>query len=383
MIRLINYYIVSCSGKNINIFINKILKLNIDILKIEYFKDEVLIYIKYEDIKKIKEVKGIYNIKIVGTHGKRRIKALIMKYRMFLCFFILSIFIIIFLSRLILFINIDVINKDVYDAVYKDLNSNNVSLFSISKDFNYYERLADIIKSNNPSLIEWIEIKHNGVFLNVSVIERKNNISVPNKNVITDIVASKNAIIRDIYSTSGQLVKFKDDYVSKGDVIVSGIIRRNDNVVGSRKSSGLVFGEVWYRIVLGKPYKYISSKSSDICYVNYDFNVLGYEFNALRFKSKKCKKNGVIYSGGLLKLKRRVENILIKNNVSYDKETLKKELEDEAFNKISKDLGDREKILEQKTLKTYDKDGKMYVEVFMKVYEDISLEVETSLPSEL
>ena len=51
---MINYYIVSCSGKNINIFINKILKLNIDILKIEYFKDEVLIYIKYEDIKKIK-----------------------------------------------------------------------------------------------------------------------------------------------------------------------------------------------------------------------------------------------------------------------------------------------------------------------------------------
>lgn len=382
MIKLINYYIVSCCGKNINRFVNKVLKLNIDVLKIEYFKNKVLLYIKYEDIKKIKDIKGIYDIKIVGIHGKKRIKSLIIKYRVFLCFFILSIFIVIILSKLILFINIDTVNEEVNDAVYRDLNSNNVSLFSISKSFNYYENLADIIKKNNPSLIEWIEIKHNGVFLNVSVIERKNSVDNPNKNIITNIVASKNAIIRDIYSTSGQLVKFKDDYVNKGDVIISGIIKRNDNIVGFRKSNGLVFGEVWYKVIVSKPYKYVSKTNSDICYVNYDFNILNYKFNAIKFKSKKCKLNGTIYKGGLLSIKRNFENILIESDVSYAKEVLKKELEEEAYSKINKDLNDREKILEQKTLKTYDKDGKMYVEVFIKVYENISLEVETSLPSE-
>ena len=53
---------------------------------------------------------------------------------------------------------------------------------------------------------------------------------------------------------------------------------------------------------------------------------------------------------------------------------MKKYLEDKALSSIKKNLNDNEKILEQKTLKTYSKNDKMYIEVFFKTYENIAME---------
>ena len=321
---MINYYVLECRGKDLKRFIKNLLKLNIDILDIKYFHDYIVIAIKYDDYKKIKDIKTTYSIKIVGVHGIKKIKSLIHKYQIFLLFFIFSGFLIIFLAKIIFFINIDCKNPLVKDAVNDYFIKDKITPFSISKNFNYYENLAQKIKEDNPNLIEWIEIKHDGVYLNVNIIERKEVDNLTEDDKITNIVASKNGVIRDIYSTSGQIIKFKDDYVNKGDIIVSGIIKRNDKVVGSTKSKALVYAEVWYKVTLSKPYNYIDKKDSDICYVNYKFNMLGYDLNLLKFKSKKCKKEGTIYHGSMLKVNRNVEKIAKDVTKKYTKEDLEK-----------------------------------------------------------
>ena len=58
----------------------------------------------------------------------------------------------------------------------------------------------------------------------------------------------------------------------------------------------------------------------------------------------------------------------------YKREQLQKVLETKAKKEINKRLEKGEYIISQKTLKTEYKNGKMYIEVFFKVYEDIAEE---------
>ena len=75
-------------------------------------------------------------------------------------------------------------------------------------------------------------------------------------------MASKNGYIKDIYASSGEIIKNKEDYVQKGDIIVSGNIHRNDNVVARVKSNALVYAEVWYSSNVKLPLNYTKSKTT-------------------------------------------------------------------------------------------------------------------------
>lgn len=74
-------------------------------------------------------------------------------------------------------------------------------------------------------------------------------------------------------------------------------------------------------------------------------------------------------------------SLYLKQEKNYQKETTKYKENDltdilnkRAKNAINKNLKRDEYIIKQKTLKKYIKNGKMYIEVFFKTYEDISLE---------
>ena len=49
---------------------------------------------------------------------------------------------------------------------------------------------------------------------------------------------------------------------------------------------------------------------------------------------------------------------------------------------MNKSLKDKEYIIYEKVLKNYKENGKMFIEVFIKTYEDISLEKESEIIKE-
>ena len=68
--RLENTITVRVKGKNIERFIKRIVKLKIDLLKINYIKyNEVLIRIKKEDFERLEQVKTIYEVDVLEIHG--------------------------------------------------------------------------------------------------------------------------------------------------------------------------------------------------------------------------------------------------------------------------------------------------------------------------
>lgn len=371
---MINYFWIEIKGKNPKRFLSKLLKLKINIADIKYEKDKILLKVSYEDYKNIKQIKTIYTIKIIKTSGKKKLLEQVIKYKIPLLTFIISVFFLLIISSFILFINIDTENKNIKKIIKENLQENNVTLYSKKKSYTKLKEITQNIKNNNLDNIEWIEIDQKGVVLTVKVIERLSNNTNANNNYI-DIVASKNGYIKKIYSRKGEVLKNIDDYVKKGDIIISGNIFRNDKVVDRVKANGKVYAEVWYIVKLNDKLIHQEITPKAVGKQKLILKVNKKEITFLTIPKK------VIIENKKNFFKNDIFSLYLKQEKNYQKETTKYKENDltdilnkRAKNAINKNLKRDEYIIKQKTLKKYIKNGKMYIEVFFKTYEDISLE---------
>ena len=371
---MINYFWIEIKGKNPKRFLSKLLKLKINIADIKYEKDKILLKVSYEDYKNIKQIKTIYTIKIIKTSGKKKLLEQVIKYKIPLLTFIISVFFLLIISNFILFINIDTENKNIKKIIKENLQENNVTLYSKKKSYTKLKEITQNIKNNNLDNIEWIEIDQKGVVLTVKVIERLSNNTNANNNY-KDIVASKNGYIKKIYSRKGEVLKNIDDYVKKGDIIISGNIFRNDKVVDRVKANGKVYAEVWYIVKLNDKLIHQEITPKEVGKQKLILKVNKKEITFLTIPKKVITENKKNF------FKNDIFSLYLKQEKNYQKETTKYKENDltdilnkRAKNAINKNLKKDEYIIKQKTLKKYIKNGKMYIEVFFKTYEDISLE---------
>ena len=371
---MINYFWIEIKGKNPKRFLSKLLKLKINIADIKYEKDKILLKVSYEDYKNIKQIKTIYTIKIIKTSGKKKLLEQVIKYKIPLLTFIISVFFLLIISNFILFINIDTENKNIKKIIKENLQENNVTLYSKKKSYTKLKEITQNIKNNNLDNIEWIEIDQKGVVLTVKVIERLSNNTNTNNNY-KDIVASKNGYIKKIYSRKGEVLKNIDDYVKKGDIIISGNIFRNDKVVDRVKANGKVYAEVWYIVKLNDKLIHQEITPKAVGKQKLILKVNKKEITFLTIPKKVITENKKNF------FKNDIFSLYLKQEKNYQKETTKYKENDltdilnkRAKNAINKNLKKDEYIIKQKTLKKYIKNGKMYIEVFFKTYEDISLE---------
>ena len=219
---------IKIEGRNINNFIKRIIKNNINIIKyIPISYKEAILIISYEDYLKIKKIKTIYEITVISKYGRLKIKEKLKQNKYLLFFLIMGIILLYILSNIIF--NIEVIHSssEVKNLVYKELKENGIKKYIFKKSYEEIEKIEEKILEDNKDKIEWIEITETGTSYIIRVEERK--IKEDNDdNVSYDIVSSKNAIIYSIEATSGEKVKKTNDYVTKGDVIISGSINKPD-----------------------------------------------------------------------------------------------------------------------------------------------------------
>ena len=231
------------------------------------------------------------------------------------------------------------------------------------------DKLLNIEKDN----IEWLEIEEHGTKYIIKVEERKKNKKeelCPQRHII----AKKNAMITRIEAISGEVVKKKNDYVSKGETVISGLIHNKETIVTKRCSEGKIYGEVWYTVKVSIPKTIVKEKLIK----NYDYGI----------SIKIFKKNIILFNK--LRNYEKTEYNLIKNNVvpinlSFVKFQEKKEykeiITDETSDKkaikiasteMLRKLKNDEHIISKKVLKKKEFNSKIYIEVFFKVEENIT-----------
>ena len=299
--KFVNYFegvVVLCiEGRKIERFLSYLYKLKIDIIDTNVIdRKKVIIKIYNSDLEKVMNMKTTYNIEKTGYEGKLKLLSGIKKHLFLVISLIIGYALLLYLSNVIFEVEVIHSNANIRDLMIAELEERDISKWKFKKNHKGIERIKKEILDEHKERLEWIEIENVGTKYIVKVVERKMKSEEKNY-TYQDIVSSKSAIIMKMEVFEGEIVKRKNDFVKKGDVIISGRIMKGNEVSKIVKASGQIYGEVWYNIKVEHPIIYQSKtltgnekKIYQIQFLNFGISL----FDFSPFKDKKVETTNVL-----------------------------------------------------------------------------------------
>lgn len=368
-------YKIKIEGKDVKRFIKKLYSNNIYFNDIEMYDKYAYVEVDKSNYEKLKQIKTIYKIEIIKLYGIIRIIDFIKRYSLFLIILGVGLLYLIFLSNIIFKVEVIHSKKEIRDLLYKELKYYNLDKYHFVKSYKEKEKIEEYILNKHKDKLEWLEIERIGTKYEVRVEERiikKEN----DKLDVQNIVAKKDGIITKIEASKGEIVKKVGDYVKKGDIIISGTIKKDDVIKGKVAASGNVYAEVWYKTIVDMPYYYKNStktgrkrKVLKIKFLDKDIYIFG--FKKYKFYDEKrilYLKSRILPIGFSYSLERElnVEEYL------YSPEEAVNTAIEYASKKLQKNLGENESIISKTVLNSNENENYITVEIFYKVNENIT-----------
>ena len=365
-------YYIKIKGKNIERFIKRLISVDIELLEIKYLKyDERVVKIYKNNLEKIEEIKTVYDVEVVEYTGFYKYKELLKKNKLIVISIVLAFTFVLYLSNTIFYIDVIHNDKNIRELIKEELSENGIRIYSLKKDYKYINKVKNKIMEKHKDKIEWLEIESSGTRYIVKVEERKIN-DINGNNEPRNLVAKKDAVILSIEASDGIIVKNKNDYVKKGDIIVSGNIDLNGEIKKIVPATGKVYGEVWYKLTIEYPLNYTERKVTGETKKIYTFKFMNLNIslynNYLVTKEKILYKNKTIPFSIVKQTKNKILNI----NQTLTKEEATSKAIEVGLDKIKSKLNDNEYIIDTKKLKVETNNSKIILELFVSVCEDIT-----------
>lgn len=355
--------------------IKKLIKYHIYFENIVYDNKNCYIYVDYYNYCKVLKYKNLFNIELVDTRGINKYKYLLKKYFLFFISIIVGIMGVYFLSNVIFDVKIMTNKEDLYKLLSNELEYYGISKYNLVKSFEEKEEIKKKILEEYKDKIEWLEFERKGSVYYINVLERIIN-KEDDSSDYRHLVSRKNAIILEIKAEDGEIIKKINDYVNKGDIIVSGAIMKGEEVKNYVKAKGNVYGETWYNVSVELPINYYeklyTGNEKKRITINYlDKHIKLFNFSNYQNEEREDK---VIFQSKILPFS--ITYTTFKEiNLFDDVYTVEKAMDKGislARSRLLETLDSDSKILSQKKLKLYTKDSKIFIEVFFKVYENIT-----------
>ncbi len=352
---------------DINSFIKYAHENSIEILSIKYYKNYTHVLIYENDLKKLED------ISVVKYYGWKRVNLFLKKNKYFLIALILGLIVFMILSNIIYDIDIKYNNSKLKESLLYELKIYGIKKYSFVKSYDDLEKIKNAILNKRKD-IEWLMIERVGTKYIVKLEERKVNEELSD-NKIYNIVAKKDARIKKIISSKGDVLKNVGDYVHKGDVIITSDIYLYDNFKGVVKADGLVYGEVWYKVKVEYPLRYYEEIKTGKIKNKFNIKVFDRYLLPSSYENRYVEDNYILkhdlFPIAFVKQKE-IEYKALDYDLTYE-EALIKALE-KAKESIMSKLGKEEHIIYEKKLKSEMKDSKIEVVMFYAVYESIGTE---------
>lgn len=367
---------IKVTGRNINNFLKRLINNNINIEKvIPISHKEIDLIINYQDLDKVLKLKTIYNIKIIRYYGKLRIIKRIKKDIFILSSLLISLLLIYTLSNIIFKVEVIHSNNNIIKLVTKELEDNGIKKYKFVKNYQEIEKIKNKILEENKDTLEWLEIIREGTKYTIRVEERIIN-NKPKDNKIYNIVASKNAVIKNIYAESGEKIRSINTYVKKGDIIISSDITLPNNEKISKTASGKVQGEVWYNINIEYPYQYHEIKYTGNKKKVLVLNLLNKRISFFDFHKYKTFNRNIkyIFNNNITPISLIYEDEYETNiiNEVYDYNTAREKAITKAKDKMLEKYPNIKDITNIKIIKEEDKKNKISLNLFVTCLEDIT-----------
>lgn len=370
-----NKYKLLIVGKNPKRFLDNLISLKISLYDVKLTDKELTIVVDLDDYDKILKLKTSYKIKVIDYYGLVKYENILKKYNVFFICLIIGLVLIKVLSSIIFDIDIEHPKSEIRELVLADLEEFGISKYHFKVSYDEKEKIIKKILHKETDRLEWLEIDSIGTKYVVKVEERiKNDPKIDN--TFQHIVAKKDAMILQIQASSGEIKVSKNDYVKKGDILISGFITKDEEIKKKVKAVGTVYGEVWYQAEITLPKVYKEIKYTKNSKKRFQVKFLSHDFLLFDFKPYKT------YESSNITL---LENRLLPMSFNYSKVSETKKItkrytgtkgEKEAFKlaekNLKKKLSVNDSIISKKVLKKTEKDSKIIIDIFFKVKEDIT-----------
>lgn len=330
--------------------------------------------VSYESFTKISKR---YKTKIIKYFGRKWFINFISYHKYMIISFFICMFILKLLTMTIFDIKIYSDDDNIKNIIITSLNENGISINKKKKSFDEISSIKENILSSNKETLEWIEIKERGCIYEVYVTPRVIDNKEENSNEVSSIYSSSNGVVKSIVVTSGTKMVDNGDYVKKGDLLISGNIFKNDEIVDSKEAIGSIFAEVWYIAYVNVPFDFVETINTGKIINHYYLDIFNHKFTLIGKydSSDTINKTKLILDKPYLPFKLYKEE---KTIYKYNKKHLSENEAlmigvDEATYKVGYNLKEGEHIISKKVLKKEVKSSKMYIEVFFKVYKNIGV----------
>ena len=375
-----SYIKIKVKGKNVNNYLKWLIKEKINIININIVNhNELLLLTEYQYYQKLKSYSKTYSVSVIKKYGKLRFIEFIKTNIIILASILLAIILLYTLSNYIFSIDIIYNDKEIVNKLQKELAQYDITRFKKKKTQDYLEKVKKDILKNNKDTLEWIEIEEDGTKYIVKLVERKKEVK-ENEYTYQSIIASKNATITSIKAYSGEKVKTVNQYVQKGETIISGVMKKPDGTNIFEKAKGRVYGEVWYKVNLEYPLYYqeelVTGKNKNVVSINF-LNKKIPLFPYKKYKQFKLTSTTLI-EDNILPIKIVKENLYevkVKEEIYTEEEAIDKAIE-LSKKKIIESNG---KIIEVNDIMIISKENlnsKIKLELFASVIEDITKIIE-------
>ncbi len=371
-----NYVLVEVAGKHVNNYLKWLLnnKIHINNIKvINYHKLHLIIDYKYYSL--LKKYSKTYQITIIKKYGRLRIYDIVKNNIVIIICIILAIILLYSLSHIIFSIDVMSNKPEIVDKITYELAKYDVKKFKLKKEYAYIDKVKKQILNDNKDTLEWIEIEEKGTKYIVKLVERKKEIKTKEYQY-QSIVSSKDATIESIIAYTGEKIRGVNEYVKKGDVIISGELIKPDGTIVYTKAKGSIKGEVWYKVSIEYPLYYQEEKLTGknknvlaIYFLNKELPFLSYK----KYKQFK-KQSHIIIKNNIIPfqiVKEKLYEVNIIEDIYTNEEAIEKAIL-EAKKKIKMQ---NSKILEIKKVIVLNKENinsKIKLVLFVSTIEDIT-----------
>lgn len=356
------------------------------IKKIEFIK--VLVYeVKYEnkiiylkidvnDWEKIDKYLVSYRFKIVSFTGLKKVIDTFKREKIYVIALIIGLMLLFVCKNLIVEVNVIHENKEIREIIADELKEYGIKILRFKKSYKELNKIREKILDKYPDRLDWMEFDVNGMVVNVRVEERIiTDTSKDDK--VCDLVATKDGVVNDIVVLDGEAKVMINDYVRKGDLLVSGTIKHNEEAKRYTCARGEVYATTWYTAQVSMPFEYEELEKTGKKKYNLVWENDGNKKEILRSRFEN-------YESELKNIFHIFDFYLYLDKEYEVRKTVKKYSEEEvleaginkALDSIKKKLGKNDEIIDKKVLKKVKNDSTMDIDVFIIVKELISTEKE-------
>ncbi|WLR49887.1 sporulation protein YqfD [Bacillus tianshenii] len=377
------YTKVVVEGRLLEPFLNHSAKMGIHMWEMKRTGEESFIaYVQVKDVKALRHYARAYHCKLrfIERRGLPFLQTRALRNSGFVGGLLAFIVLLFVLSNMVWGIEIKGAEPDVEHALRKAVNEYGIKrgkLIITLPDTAVIQRELTLQVDG----LTWLGVERKGTTYHFQVVEEK-KVELQEVKGPQHLVAKKRAVIHDMFVEEGQPIVSVDDFVDKGDVLVSGIIGK-EGQTKMAAAKGEVLGEVWYqsRVVVPLKTKFSvltgEKQAKHLFYIgNFSFPFWGFKevpYEAYETNTKKTPflllnwTTPFAYEQKLyLEKKQSLRQYDQKTAVMEGKKMAKKEL----ISRIGKDAVIKgEKVLHQAI-----ENGKVKLTIHYQVIEDIAVE---------